>query len=61
MGNFLYATTVILFFGWAIVFFGYGSEGIIRILLVFAILIILFRLLQGIGFFRGKEFFKIFP
>jgi hypothetical protein len=47
MGYLLYIIAVILVIGWAIGFFAYSAGGIIHILLVFAVIAILFRLIQG--------------
>jgi hypothetical protein len=47
MGNILYVIAVILIIAWAIGFVGYGTGGIIHILLVIAIIAILFRVIQG--------------
>jgi hypothetical protein len=47
MGNLLYVIAVILIIAWAIGFVGYGTGGIIHILLVIAIIAILFRVIQG--------------
>lgn len=47
MGNLLYAIAVILAILWAIGFVGYGSGGIIHILLVIAIIVVLLRVIQG--------------
>lgn len=47
MGNLLYVIAVILIIAWAIGFIGYGTGGIIHILLVIAIIAILFRVIQG--------------
>lgn len=47
MGNLLYAIAVILVILWAIGFVGYGSGGIIHLLLVIAIIVVLLRVIQG--------------
>lgn len=47
MGNILYIIAIILIIGWAIGYFTYSAGDIIHILLVFAIIAILFRLIQG--------------
>ncbi len=47
MGNLLYIIAVILIIAWAIGFIGYGTGGILHILLVIAIIAILFRVIQG--------------
>jgi Family of unknown function (DUF5670) len=47
MGNLLYIIAIILIIGWLIGFVGYSAGGLIHILLVIAIIIIIFRLIQG--------------
>jgi hypothetical protein len=47
MGNLLYIIAVILIIGWLIGFVGYGTGGIIHILLVIAIVAILLRVISG--------------
>jgi len=47
MGNLLYIIAVILVIGWLIGFVGYGTGGIIHILLVIAIIAVLVRIIQG--------------
>ncbi|MCK9403047.1 MAG: lmo0937 family membrane protein [Chitinophagaceae bacterium] len=47
MGNLLYAIAVILVILWAIGFVGYGTGGIIHLLLVIAIIVVLLRVIQG--------------
>jgi hypothetical protein len=47
MGNLLYVIAVILIIGWLIGFVGYGTGGIIHILLVIAIVAILLRVISG--------------
>jgi len=47
MGNLLYTIAVILVIIWAIGFLGYGTGGIIHILLVIAIIAITLRLIKG--------------
>lgn len=47
MGNLLYTIAVILIIIWAIGFIGYGTGGIIHLLLVIAIIVILLRVIQG--------------
>jgi hypothetical protein len=47
MGNLLYVIAVILIISWAIGFVGYGTGGIIHVLLVIAIIAVLFRVIQG--------------
>lgn len=48
MGNLLYFVAVILIVLWAIGFLGYSSGAIIHILLVFAIVAILLRVIRGV-------------
>ena len=47
MGNLLYVVAVILVISWAIGFIGYGTGGIIHLLLVIAIIVVLLRVIQG--------------
>ncbi|MEP7266380.1 MAG: lmo0937 family membrane protein [Saprospiraceae bacterium] len=47
MGNLLYVIAVVLIIGWAIGFFAYSAGAIIHLLLVFAIVAILLRIIQG--------------
>jgi len=47
MGNLLYIIAVILVIGWLIGFVGYGTGGIIHILLVIAVIAVLIRVIQG--------------
>lgn len=47
MGNLLYLIAVLLIIGWLIGFVGYGTGGIIHILLVIAIIAILMRVIGG--------------
>ena len=47
MGNLLYVIAVILIIAWAIGFFAYSAGGIIHILLVIAVIMFLFRVIQG--------------
>ena len=47
MSNLLYLIALILIIFWAIGFFAYSAGGIIHILLVFAIISILFRVIRG--------------
>ena len=47
MGNLLYVVAVIMIIGWAIGFVGYGTGGIIHILLVIALIAIILRVIQG--------------
>lgn len=47
MGNLLYTIAVILVIIWAIGFIGYGTGGLIHVLLVIAIVIVLLRVISG--------------
>ena len=47
MGNLLYVVAVILIISWAIGFVGYGTGGIIHILLVIALIAVILRVIQG--------------
>ena len=47
MGNLLYVIAVLLILGWLIGFIGYGTGGVIHILLVIAVIAVLFNLIQG--------------
>ncbi len=47
MGNLLYAIAVILVIAWAIGFIGFGSGGIIHVLLVIAVIAVLLRIIGG--------------
>jgi Family of unknown function (DUF5670) len=47
MGNLLYVLAVIMVIGWAIGFIGYGTGGIIHILLVIALIAVILRIIQG--------------
>jgi Family of unknown function (DUF5670) len=47
MGNLLYIIAVLLVIGWLIGFVGYGTGGLIHILLVIAVVVILLRVIQG--------------
>jgi hypothetical protein len=47
MGNLLYVIAVILIIAWAIGFIGYGTGGIIHVLLVIALVAIILRVIQG--------------
>jgi len=47
MGNLLYLIAVLLIIGWALGFFFFSLGAFIHILLVFAIIAILFRLISG--------------
>ncbi len=47
MGNLLYIIAVILIIGWAVGYIGFGTGGIMHVLLVIAIVAILLRLIRG--------------
>lgn len=47
MGNLLYIIAVILIISWAIGFIGFGTGGLLHILLVIAVIAILIRIIQG--------------
>jgi hypothetical protein len=47
MGNLLYIIAIILVIFWAIGYLGYNAGGLIHILLVFAIVAILLRVIRG--------------
>ncbi|MEP7320695.1 MAG: lmo0937 family membrane protein [Saprospiraceae bacterium] len=47
MGNLLYIIAVILLILWAIGYFGFSVGYVIHILLVFAIIAVLLRVIQG--------------
>jgi len=47
MGNILYTVAVILIIFWAIGFFAYSAGAIIHILLVFAVISVLLRVISG--------------
>jgi hypothetical protein len=47
MSNLLYTIAVILIIAWAIGFFAFSAGAIIHILLVFAVISILLRLIRG--------------
>ena len=47
MGNLLYLVAVLLIIGWLIGFVGYGTGGIIHVLLVIAIIVVLLRVISG--------------
>ena len=47
MGNLLYVIAVILIIGWAIGFIGFGTGGIIHVLLVIALIAIILRVIEG--------------
>lgn len=47
MGNLLYLLAVILIVAWAVGFVGYGTGGIIHVLLVIALIAIVLRIIKG--------------
>jgi hypothetical protein len=47
MGNLLYVVAVILIIGWLVGFIGYGTGGIIHVLLVIALIAVILRVIQG--------------
>jgi hypothetical protein len=47
MGNLLYTIAVALIIIWAIGFIGYGTGGIIHLLLVIAAISVILRIIQG--------------
>lgn len=47
MGDLLYLIAVVLVIAWLIGFVGYGTGGIIHILLVIAFIAVLMRIIQG--------------
>jgi hypothetical protein len=47
MGNLLYVIAVIMIIAWAIGFIGYGTGGIIHILLVIALIAVILRVISG--------------
>ena len=47
MSGLLYVIAIILLIGWILGFFVFSLEGFIHILLVFAIIAVLFRLIRG--------------
>lgn len=47
MGNLLYIIAVILIIGWAIGYIGFGTGGLLHILLVIALVAVILRLIQG--------------
>ena len=47
MGNILYTIAVILVIFWAISFFAYSAGAIIHLLLVFAVISVLLRVING--------------
>lgn len=47
MGNLLYVIAVLLIIGWLVGFVGYGTGGLIHILLVIALIAVILRVIQG--------------
>lgn len=47
MGNILYTIAAILIIIWAIGYFSYNTGNLIHILLVIAVVVVIFRLMQG--------------
>lgn len=47
MNNLLYIIAVILIISWAVGFLGYSAGGLIHILLVFAVIAVLLRVISG--------------
>lgn len=47
MGNLLYTIAIIFLIIWAIGYLGFGTGGIIHILLVIAVIAVLFRIIGG--------------
>jgi hypothetical protein len=47
MGNLLYIIAVLLIIGWAVGFIGFGTGGIIHVLLVIALIAVILRVIQG--------------
>ncbi len=47
MGDLLYLIAVVLVIAWLIAFVGYGTGGIMHILLVIAFIAVLLRIIQG--------------
>jgi hypothetical protein len=47
MGNLLYLIAVILIICWAIGYIGFGTGGLLHILLVIALIAVILRLIQG--------------
>ncbi|MCD6013734.1 MAG: hypothetical protein K0Q79_3596 [Flavipsychrobacter sp.] len=47
MGNLLYIIAIILIIGWLIGFVGFGTGGLIHILLVIALITVILRIIQG--------------
>lgn len=47
MGNLLYVIAVVLVICWAIGFIGYGTGGLLHILLVIALIAVILRIISG--------------
>lgn len=47
MGNLLYIIAVILIISWAIGYIGFGTGGIIHVLLVIALIAVILRVIRG--------------
>lgn len=47
MGNLLYIIAVVLIISWAIGFIGFGTGGLLHILLVIALIAVILRVIQG--------------
>ena len=47
MGNLLYIIAVLLIIGWAVGFIGFGTGGIIHVLLVIALIAVILRIIEG--------------
>jgi len=47
MGNLLNVIIAILIIGWLVGFLGFHAGGLIHLLLVIAVIVILFRIIQG--------------
>ncbi|HTF03602.1 MAG TPA: lmo0937 family membrane protein [Bacteroidia bacterium] len=47
MGNLLYLIAVILIIGWLVGYVGFGTGGLVHILLVVALIAVILRIIQG--------------
>lgn len=47
MGNLLYVIAVLLIIGWLVGFVGFGTGGLIHILLVIALIAVILRIIEG--------------
>jgi hypothetical protein len=47
MGNLLYVIAVLLIIGWLVGFIGFGTGGLIHVLLVIALIAVILRVIQG--------------